>query len=403
MFLEDLFSPTLYNPLFSNLLIFLPSLPTFLFPDCRPSPPAVSFTDVTSTAGVGDTGDGRGMAWADYDGDGDLDLYITIAGGGNALYQNDGDGTFTDVTSAASVGDTGTGVGTAWADYDGDGDLDLYVTNYGEANVLYRNDGDGIFTGVTSTASVGDTGSGVGTAWADYDGDGDLDLYVANYGQANVLYQNDGDGTFTDVTSTASVGDAGIGRGTAWADYDGDGDLDLYVTNFGQANVLYQNNGDGTFTDVTSIASVGDAGNGVGTAFADYDGDGDLDLYVVNVNAANVLYQNDGGVASITLVVKPLTGAGAPSIFGAVTLSTADGNVVALRTLDGGSGYSSQNRSVLSGKGGKDRGACVQHKSAFILGATQHSCLLLIGCLLCAIATHLAGRRGRDGEGGTVY
>ena len=95
---------------------------------------------------------------------------------------------------------------------------------------------------------------------------------------------------------------------------------------------------------MSSIASVGNTGNGEGTAWADFDGDGDLDLYVVNYGAANVLYRNNGDIASITLVVKPLTGAGAPSIFGAVTLSTADGNVVALRTLDGGSGYGSQNR-----------------------------------------------------------
>jgi hypothetical protein len=175
-----------------------------------------------------------------------------------------------------------------------------------------------------------------------------------------VLYQNDGDGTFTDVTSSAGVGNTGSGRSAAWADYDGDGDLDLYVTNTdGQANVLYQNDGDGTFTDVTSTASVGNTGNSQGTTWADYDGDGDLDLYVANGNIANVLYQNNGGVASITLVVKPLTDNGALSVFGAVTLSTADGNVVALRTLDGGSGYFSQNRSVLSGKGGKDRGVCV--------------------------------------------
>jgi len=107
--------------------------------------------------------------------------------------------------------------------------------------------------------------------------------------------------------------------------------------------LLYQNNGDGTFTDVASTASVGDTDAAFGTAWADYDGDGDLDLYVTNYGGANVLYRNDGDVASITLVVKPLTEAGAPSVFGAVTLSTADGNVVALRTLDGGSGYFSQN------------------------------------------------------------
>ena len=163
--------------------------------------------------------------------------------------------------------------------------------------------------------------------------------------------------SFTDVTSTAGVGHTGANHGTAWADYDDDGDLDLYATNNGQANVLYQNDGDGTFTDVTSTASVGNSGNAQGMSWADYDGDGDLDLYITNYAANNVLYQNDGDIASITLVVKPLTDAGAPSVFGAVTLSTADGNVVALRTLDGGSG-NAQNRSVLSGKGGKDRGAC---------------------------------------------
>ena len=99
-----------------------------------------------------------------------------------------------------------------------------------------------------------------------------------------------------------------------------------------------------SFTDVTSTAGVGDTGKGRGTAWGDYDGDGDLDLYVANYGTANTLYQNDYGVTSITLVVKPLTAAGAPSIFGAVTLATSDGNVVALRSLDGGSGYLSQNR-----------------------------------------------------------
>ena len=146
------------------------------------------------------------------------------------------------------------------------------------------------------------------------------------------------------MTSSAGVGDTGNGCGTAWADYDGDGDLDLYATNYNSANVLYRNDGDSTFTDVTNTASVGDTGAGHGTAWFDYDGDGDLDLYVVNDVGANVLYRNNNGLASITLVVKPLTDAGAPSIFGALTLSTSDGNVVALRTLDGGSGFCSQNR-----------------------------------------------------------
>ena len=306
---------------------------------------ATSFTDVTSTAGVG--GDGFGTAWADYDGDGDLDLYVSNwNNGANTLYQNDGDGTFSDVTSTAGVGNTSNGRGMVWADYDGDGDLDLYVVNYGTASMLYRNDGHGTFSDVTSTAGVYLSGTSRSASFADYDGDGDLDLYGGNEGTANTLYQNNGDGTFSEMASTAGVGNTDSSYGTAWGDFDGDGDLDLYVaiSTGGDANTLYQNDGDGTFSDMTSTAGVGDTGDGVGTAWGDFDGDGDLDLYVANYGSANTLYQNDLGVTSVTLVVKPLTATGALSIFGAVTLATSDGNVVALRSLDGGSGFCSQNR-----------------------------------------------------------
>merc|ERR1711969_363384 len=112
-----------------------------------------------------------------------------------------------------------------------------------------------------------------------------MDMYVANYGQDNVLYRNKGDGTFESVGSDAGVNDAGRGRGVAWGDYDGDGALDLYVANdHGQANVLYRNRGDGTFEDASgpAAANVGDMGSGFGVAWGDYDGDGALDLYVAN-------------------------------------------------------------------------------------------------------------------------
>ncbi len=132
---------------------------------------------------------------------------------------------------------------------------------------------------------------GAGCAFFDYDGDGDLDLYavngaplpefVGNETPTNKLYRNNGDGTFTDVTERAAVGDTGYGTGCATGDYDNDGDLDLYVTNYGP-NLLYRNNGDGTFTDVTERAAVGDSHWGAGCAFLDYDNDGDLDLYVAN-------------------------------------------------------------------------------------------------------------------------
>ena len=133
---------------------------------------------------------------------------------------------------------------------------------------------------------------GSGAAFADYNNDGHIDLYVVNNpgpldaevteaSPGNVLYHNNGDGTFTDVTTEAGVGDRGYGMGCVFGDYDNDGDLDLYVTNYEQ-NVLYRNNGDGTFTDVTDKAGVGDTRWGTGAAFGDYDNDGDLDLYVPN-------------------------------------------------------------------------------------------------------------------------
>ena len=251
-----------------------------------------TFTEVGVSAGVADTGNGNGAAWGDYDNDGDLDLYLTN-NGTNRLYRNNGNGTFTEVGAAAGVANVGYGIGTAWGDYDNDGDLDLYVVNYGSANLLYRNNGNGTFTEVGVAASVNNAGTGYAAAWGDYDNDGDLDLYLANNGTANRLYRNNGNGTFTEVGAAAGVADAGSGFGVAWGDYDNDGRLDLYLTNFGQPNRLYRNNGNGTFTEVGAAAGVDDGGNGVGTAWGDYDGDGDLDLYMVN-QGTNRLYRNNG-------------------------------------------------------------------------------------------------------------
>ncbi|MDE0684462.1 MAG: CRTAC1 family protein [Candidatus Poribacteria bacterium] len=145
-------------------------------------------------------------------------------------------------------------------------------------------------SGTRSSLLPEDMGSGAG--FADIDNDGDIDLYVVNIphslvqdvhpdSKTNVLYRNNGDGTFTDITDTAGVGHQGYGMGCVFADYDGDGNIDLYVTNYG-ANVLYRNNGDGTFRDVTTTADVGCELWSTGAAFADVDGDNDLDLYVCN-------------------------------------------------------------------------------------------------------------------------
>ncbi|HIC96626.1 TPA: CRTAC1 family protein, partial [Candidatus Bipolaricaulota bacterium] len=310
----------------------------------------VQFTDVTEEAGVvflhrnGASGryyhpeaHGGGAAWLDYDSDGDIDLYVVnsaeLPGRTyevkpiNHLYRNNGDGTFTDVTGEAGVGDPSYGIGCSVSDYDNDGDEDIYVTNLGR-NILYRNNGDGTFTDVTDVAGVGDEGMGVGSVWLDYNSDGYLDLFVGNYidapiekhpwcgagnirlfcsprvfdGAPDVLYRNNGDGTFTDVAEEAGVfTKEGKDLGIVCLDYDNDGDVDIYIANDQTPNFLYRNNGDGTFTEVgleagVSVSREGIEQAGMGVDAGDYDNDGDMDLIVGNFQQeTTTLYQNEGG------------------------------------------------------------------------------------------------------------
>ena len=266
-----------------------------------------TFTNTADEAGIADPRGGWGSLFADYDNDGYSDLYITRGGWSgaaeNTLYHNNGDGTFTDVTHTAGVADPQSSFCAAWADYDNDGYLDLYIANGvigdGAANVLYRNNGDGTFTNTAEAAGVADTGNSLGTAWGDYDKDGHIDLHVVNYGQSNVLYRNNGDGTFTDVTPTTGmnlpVTDAFV---TFFLDVDNDADLDLFISNSGSfqafiagqitgtaphdgdRQVLYRNNGDGTFTDVTRESGLYHAYGAMGANFGDINSDGYLDIYL---------------------------------------------------------------------------------------------------------------------------
>ena len=136
--------------------------------------------------------------------------------------------TFTDVTSTANVGNNSRGLGAAWGDYNNDGFLDIYISNYNDVNVLYKNNGDGTFSNVASSAGVNDDSTGIDIAWGDYNNDGFLDLYLVNdvgagYGAKNLLYKNNGDDTFTNVADEAGVSSRGYGLCAAWADYDNDG------------------------------------------------------------------------------------------------------------------------------------------------------------------------------------
>ncbi|MYF98347.1 CRTAC1 family protein [Candidatus Poribacteria bacterium] len=284
-----------------------------------------------------DMGSGAGFADIDNDGDLDLYI-VNIPGAfkdklsnntdttsTNALYRNNGNGTFTDITLSAMVGDTGYGMGCVFADYNGDGNIDIYVTNYGE-NVLYRNNGDNTFTNVTKTAGVECPLWSTGAAFADCDGDNDLDLYVCNYvdydlekfeqkkaeskqsgilvpnalnptvfqPQDNFLYRNNGDGTFTDITEKAGVS-ASSGRSmqAIFSDFDNDNDLDLYVANDTSDNHIYRNEGNGTFTDVSAESWAADFRGSMGITAGDYDADGDIDLFISHwIEQENVLYRN---------------------------------------------------------------------------------------------------------------
>ncbi len=286
-----------------------------------------TFTDVAAQAGVADPRGGWGSLFADYNNDGYPDLYITRGGWSgaaeNTLYRNNGDGTFTDVTHTAGVADPQSSFCAAWADYDNDGYIDLYIANGvigdGAANVLYHNNGDGTFTNTAEAAGVANTGNSLGTAWGDYDKDGYIDLHVINYGQSNVLYRNNGNGTFTDVTATAgmdlSVTDAFV---TFFLDVDNDADLDLFISNSGSfqafiagqitgsathdsdRQVLYRNNGDGTFTDVTKESGLYHAYGAMGANFGDINSDGYVDIYLATGAPQmgrlerDALFQNNG-------------------------------------------------------------------------------------------------------------
>ncbi len=261
--------------------------------------------DVTDTSGTGDPGNGKGAAFADVDNDGDWDLYISNKGGANRLMINDGKGVFTDATGEAGEGldDAGFAMGSVFFDFDNDGWVDLYVPKGGryeiEANRLFKNV-DGKFVDVTDKAGVGSKEFTYAAAAADYNNDGFIDLYLANYGVGakNILYRNNGNGTFTDVTDTAGVGDRSWSWMAVWADVNNDGAPDLYVINgrypAGEPNTLYINDGKGKFTSEGVARGVSDSNWGLGAAFADTDSDGDLDLFVSNYVGANGYYVNDG-------------------------------------------------------------------------------------------------------------
>ena len=303
-----------------------------------------TFTNVSWSTHVRRTGTFRAAAFGDYNNDGYLDIYVGAQGEPNILYRNNGDGTFSNVAQQAGVDDSGEVMPVGFFDYDNDGYLDIYVGNWGRSapqpNVLYRNNGDGTFTNVTDYAGVGDEGNAHGLAFGDYDNDGDLDIYITNYDQANVLYRNNGDGTFTDITNYAGVGNVGLNRSCIFADFDNDGYLDIFVTVRSGGNLLYHNNGDGTFTEVAQSWGLGGTKNAHGAASGDYDNDGDLDIYVAHVYEADRFYRNSG-TSNNWIIIRTIGTMSNRSGIGA-RVRVVCGNLSQIREVSGGSGYGSQ-------------------------------------------------------------
>jgi hypothetical protein len=272
------------------------------------------------------------------------------------LYPNNGNSTFAKITSGSIVNDGGSSIPGVWEDYNNDGFLDLFVGNEsGVNNFLYRGQGDGRFVKITSGSIVNDGGNSVGCAWGDYDNDGFPDLFVSNGGtqspERNFLYHNQGNGTFGKVTSGGIVNDIGNSVGCAWGDYDNDGLLDLFVCRqLGQNNVLYHNNGDGTFTRVTEGSLVNDGGNSVGCAWGDYDNDGFLDLFVANgafgnVSQNNFLYRNNGNTNNWIKIKLVGTISNRAAIGAKVRVKASIGGrtILQLREISCGCGYAGQN------------------------------------------------------------
>jgi len=330
----------------------------------------VGFVDVTFFAGLEDYGRTITTAWADFDLDGDLDVFLAKHGECNdffgasedQLYVNNGNGRFTNRTEwLCEVGschalDTGLGFSPAWVDYDRDGDLDLYVVNDNidhdgshHENVMWRNDGpDGnggwLFTDASAVSGTGKDVNGMGLSVGDFDNDGWYDFAFSNIGK-NSLLRNLGDGSFEDLSVSAGIEreflpnaptERSITWGTGFFDYNNDMLLDLFfvagyinIVPFEHPNALFENNGDLTFTDVSSGSGLDDDGRGRSLSMADFDRDGYVDVIVGNWGQSIQLYRNEAALEGNTNHWMGITLAGTQNNRDAI------GAEVKVETLDG--------------------------------------------------------------------
>jgi len=284
------------------------------------------FRDVTEGSGFEHQGWGKCIAMGDWDKDGDLDIYISVVYSCNKLFQNEGNLKFKDMSRVMQVDDIHDTHGIVWADFDNNGYLDLFLANnlealtqkrgeYSQPNSFYLGFDEGFVECAEKAGLAGGPNYSCGVTTADVNGDGFLDIYVAEGGYrsgmdcANSLYLNNRDGTFTDIGARAGVANQSNGYCCSFCDYDNDGDPDLYVGNINDnpneplTRVLYRNNGDGTFTDVTRELGLAAQGTNITCFWGDVDNDGDQDLFLANSAGpvypdkkwgANSLFRNNG-------------------------------------------------------------------------------------------------------------
>jgi len=256
--------------------------------------PDGSFADASTASGAAERTNGLTVVLADFNGDGSRDAFLP-GWGGDTLYSNNGLGVFTDVSRKAGLNRSGRGWTSLASDFDGDGRLDIFATHGSYAaphdNRLYRNRGDGTFEEVTGPAGLSNAPWSMGAVSADFDGDGDFDLYVAGYSGRGRLYRNDGGGRFTDVSTACGIAAVKV-VGAAAGPIDGDLLPDIAVAGFAGPARIYRNLGGMKFADVGEMAGLQAFKRNEGLALADIDNDGDLDLYVSNVEGNNRLYRN---------------------------------------------------------------------------------------------------------------
>ena len=282
-----------------------------------------TFEDVTEKAGVGGPWYSMGVTVGDFNNDGYPDIYVSN-NGSNTLYQNNGNGAFKDITKRAKVGGNKCSVGAVWMDYDNDGLLDLYVGNYlnfdpeykyyyapdgfpgplaydSQKDVLYHNQGDGIFEDVTEKMGIIDIdGRAMGVGAADYDDDGFVDIYVANDHTVNFMWHNDQGKGFTDRgvmsgTGFSQGGEATVSMSVDFADYNGDELLDMFISDDNYCS-LYKNLGNGVFSDKSYFSGISVASGqfvGWSSSFFDYDNDGDVDIFKSNGELKHTYGQED--------------------------------------------------------------------------------------------------------------